>query len=93
VLDALARGLPVIALPGDTMRSRHAAAMLRAIGLDDLICASVAQFVDAAVAYGLDRAAGIAIRRRIADGMKGLPQSAFASALAEHLIATCRAGS
>ena len=38
-LDALACGLPVVTLPGAFMRGRQSAAMLRAVGADDLIAA------------------------------------------------------
>ena len=38
-LDALACGLPVVTLPGAFMRGRQSAAMLRAVGAEDLIAA------------------------------------------------------
>src|SRR6185503_2191306 len=40
-LDALACGLPVVTLPGAFMRGRQSAAMLRAVGADDLIARDV----------------------------------------------------
>jgi CRISPR-associated protein Csy1 len=51
-IDALAAGLPVVTLPGGLMRGRQSAAMLRAIGLDDLVAADPDAYVEKAVALG-----------------------------------------
>jgi protein O-GlcNAc transferase len=90
VLDAFACGLPVVSLPGETMRSRHAAAMLGAVGIEDLICATRAEYVDVAVALGLDKSARAAFGRRLKEGLGGLAQTAGTAALARHLVATAR---
>ena len=39
-IDAIAQGLPIVARPGEFMRSRHSAAFLRRMGLGDYVCAS-----------------------------------------------------
>lgn len=47
-LDAIACGLPVVTLPGATMRSRQSAAMLRMIGLEQLVAADAGAYIDIA---------------------------------------------
>jgi CRISPR-associated protein Csy1 len=48
-LDAFAVGLPVVTLPGKTMRSRQSAGMLRAMGIDELIAESPSELAENAV--------------------------------------------
>jgi len=47
--DALAQGCPIVTLPGPLMRMRHSAAMLRRIGLDELVCHSEEEYVEQAL--------------------------------------------
>lgn len=54
-LDALASGLPVITCPGRYMRARQSAAMLRLLGLDELIVPEPADLARSAVALANDR--------------------------------------
>ena len=54
-IDALLCGLPVVTCPGRTMRARQSSAMLRRIGLDELIVFEPAQLADLAVAIASDR--------------------------------------
>ena len=67
-LEALARDLPVITLPGATMRSRHSAAFLERMGIRGTTAKSIDEYVAIATAMGLDpalRAAASAdIRKR-----------------------------
>ncbi|HRQ63413.1 MAG TPA: tetratricopeptide repeat protein [Xanthomonadaceae bacterium] len=58
-LDALASGLPILTCPGRFMRGRQSAAMLRLIGMDELIHPSPEGLAEAAIAL-----AGDAARRR-----------------------------
>jgi predicted O-linked N-acetylglucosamine transferase (SPINDLY family) len=44
-LEAMATGLPVVTLPGTTMRARHSAAFLRRVGLDALIARDADDYV------------------------------------------------
>jgi CRISPR-associated protein Csy1 len=44
-LDAIACGLPVVTLPGELMRARQSAAMLSLAGVDELVAASVDDYV------------------------------------------------
>lgn len=48
-LEALAMGVPVVTTPGPLMRSRQAAAMLRALGADDGVAATPAAAAETAV--------------------------------------------
>lgn len=85
-LDALAAGTPVVTLPGAFMRGRQSAAMLRMIGLEELVADSREAYVRIAAAVATDGAYNRELRRRIADGRAALfdqpePVAAFAEAL------------
>jgi CRISPR-associated protein Csy1 len=62
-LDALAAGLPIVSCPGPMMRGRQSAAMLRAIGLPDLVATDPAHAVRIAIDVACE--SGPAIRRQI----------------------------
>jgi CRISPR-associated protein Csy1 len=66
-LDALATGLPIVTLPGALMRGRQSQAMLRALGLDELVTADVEGYVETAVRLGRDRAERARISQVIAE--------------------------
>ena len=55
-LDALAAGLPVVTLPGDLMRGRQSAGMLKILGMEELIASDRDDYVAKAVAIATDRA-------------------------------------
>lgn len=59
VMEALWMGVPVVTLAGRLYHQRHGAAVLHAVGLDDLITQTESDYVDAAVALAHD-----AVRRR-----------------------------
>jgi len=63
-LDAIACGLPVVTLPGTTMRSRQSAAMLRIIGLEQLVAADAGACIDIACQLMNDRAWADTVRER-----------------------------
>lgn len=65
-LDALAAGLPLVTLPGAFMRGRQSAAMLREMGLDELIASNGDDYVEKAVRLGGDAEARRALSERIA---------------------------
>ena len=66
-LDALAAGLPVVTSPGRFMRGRQSAAMLRMMGVDELVVPP-GRYVERAVELGRDgdarRAIGARLRER-----------------------------
>lgn len=53
-LEAIAHDLPVVTMAGETMRSRHSAAILRQIGLSDWIAPDQQSYVDMAVRLAKD---------------------------------------
>ncbi|HVF34757.1 MAG TPA: tetratricopeptide repeat protein [Candidatus Saccharimonadia bacterium] len=53
-LEALAFGTPLVTLPGDTMRSRHSAAILRLLGLDELVARDAGAYVATAAAIAAE---------------------------------------
>src|SRR5205085_3209381 len=53
-LDALASGLPIVTLPGALMRGRQSQAMLRAIGVPELIARDPEGLVATTVRIGTD---------------------------------------
>jgi CRISPR-associated protein Csy1 len=64
-LDALASGLPVVTWPGRLMRGRQSAAMLRALGLPELVAASGEELAEKTVQVATDRAMRADIVSRI----------------------------
>lgn len=67
-LDALASGLPVITLPGGLMRGRQSQAMLRMLGVAELIAADRDEYVEIAVRVGRDAAQRRHLSERILAG-------------------------
>ncbi len=53
-LELLAHGLPVVSLPGEFMRGRHTMAILRMMGMDELIAETPEAYVELAVHLGTD---------------------------------------
>jgi CRISPR-associated protein Csy1 len=71
-LDALAAGIPIITLPGTMMRGRQSGAMLKMIGLDELVVADVNDYVSLAVALGRDSARRHQLSEKICANRHGL---------------------
>jgi protein O-GlcNAc transferase len=66
-LDALSVGLPIVTLPGETMRSRQTAAMLRLLDLPELIARDQDDYVRIAVELGRNSGWRESLRRRIGE--------------------------
>jgi predicted O-linked N-acetylglucosamine transferase (SPINDLY family) len=66
--DALWMGVPVLTLSGRSFASRVCGSLVRSAGLPDLVTESAEEFVDRAVAFGLDRASLTAYRERLRAG-------------------------
>lgn len=87
-LDAIAAGLPLVTLPGALMRGRQSAAMLRRLGLEELIAKDLEDYVRIALRLGADadwrRKLRAALTER-ADALfdDGAPTAAFARTLEE----------
>jgi len=85
-LDALTAGLPLVTLPGRLMRGRQSAAMLRTIGVDELVARDEEDYVAIALRIAQDHAYREAISTRIREGLlrlvdRGEPIDALARAL------------
>jgi predicted O-linked N-acetylglucosamine transferase (SPINDLY family) len=85
-LDALGSGLPIVTLQGRFMRGRQSAAMLRALGLDELIAPDARAYVERALSIAADAAYRERLSLRIREGWGGLvdrsePIAALAAAL------------
>ncbi len=85
-LDALSAGLPIVTLPGAQMRSRQSAAMLRIIGLEELIAGSAEDYVSKGLRIAGDRAYRSMLSARIREGLPKLfgrhePIAALAAAI------------
>ena len=70
--ECLARHLPIVTLPGPCMRSRQTAAMLRQIGVDELVARDEDDYVAIAVRLGTDAQARLAAVEHIAAGKAAL---------------------
>jgi len=73
VIDPLMAGCPVVAWRGQTARSLHAASILRAMGLEDLVAATEEDYIAKAVALGRDSGARESFRLRIRNHPQPLP--------------------
>lgn len=71
-LDALAQGLPLVALPGTQMRSRQSTAMLQQCGVPELVAASAQEYVETAVRVAGEREFAADLRARIDAGTPAL---------------------
>ena len=67
-LDAIAAGLPIVALPGRFMRGRQSAAMLRMVGVEELIAADADDYVRIAARLAVDASWRAEITNRMAAG-------------------------
>lgn len=88
-LDAVACGLPVVALPGRFMRARQSAAMLMLAGVPELVARNEDDYVAIAARLATDRDWRDALSRRLVDGQRRLfddpePVEALAAWLLEH---------
>jgi CRISPR-associated protein Csy1 len=71
-LDAIASGLPVVTLPGRFMRGRQSAAMLRLVGVGELVARDDDHYVRIAQRLSEDAAWRDELRVRIRDGLGGV---------------------
>ncbi len=63
--DALWAGLPLITCPGQTFAARVAASLLHAVGLPELVTASLQQYEDLAVTLASDKARLLQLSQRL----------------------------
>ncbi|MFB9068521.1 hypothetical protein [Pseudofulvimonas gallinarii] len=87
-LDALLSGLPIVTRPGLTMRARQSMAMLRRIGLDELVVATPDELVARALAVARDPGYRARLSQHIRDHLDVLfDSSGLRDALAAHIDA------
>ena len=89
-LDALAVGLPIVAAEGEFMRGRQSAAMLRRVGVPELIAPGADRYVALALQVAGDRAYRAALSERIRAGLgelfdRGEALTALATAFEQRL--------
>ena len=65
VLDAIEMNLPIITLPGELMRSRHAYAILTRIGMTETIASDKDSYINLAVELGLNKKIRQNLRQKI----------------------------
>jgi predicted O-linked N-acetylglucosamine transferase (SPINDLY family) len=92
LLEALAYGHPIVTCPGVTMRSRHGAALLNQLGLEELICSDPATYIECAVTLALDDAKRLAIRDVILAGLSRLTVLDAIPALERHIVTALQCG-
>jgi predicted O-linked N-acetylglucosamine transferase (SPINDLY family) len=83
-MDALVHRLPIVTLPGQTMRSRHGAAILSLMGLEHLICPTADAYVDAAARLASAEARAAA-KRILEQNLCKLANRSAISALERHI--------
>ena len=91
--DVLSANLPVLTKPGQTMMSRLTAHMIHAVGLDELIVASLDDYVGKAIELGSDRQRLAALKRQIAAAKANSPlfdTRLFASQFGDALLESTR---
>lgn len=71
--DALWAGVPVLTMIGETFASRVAASLVTTVGLPELVCANLDEYVTQAVRLAADTPALVSLRQRLADGSRQSP--------------------
>jgi len=73
LLDPLRAGIPVVVADGGELRFAQGAAMLRELGVPELVAADEVEYVELAVRLGRDASLRHAMRERICDRMRRTP--------------------
>jgi protein O-GlcNAc transferase len=73
-LEAIAQNLPIITLPGELMRGRHTAAILRMMGLTETIASDKQQYIQLAVKLATDKNYRQGLRQSIEENKHKLYQ-------------------
>ena len=71
-MQAVECGLPVVTREGPFLRSRFGSGIMRAIGLDELVAASMQDYVELAVSLVTDKARRATLVRQIEERRDGL---------------------
>jgi predicted O-linked N-acetylglucosamine transferase (SPINDLY family) len=73
-LEAIAQNLPIVTLPGELMRGRHTAAILKMMGLTQTIATDKQQYIQLAVKLATDGNSRYTLRQLIAENKHKLYQ-------------------
>jgi predicted O-linked N-acetylglucosamine transferase (SPINDLY family) len=73
LLDPLLLGLPAVVMDGDAFRSRVGPAIMRSLGLDELIACDTAAYISLAVRLAANRARRAELAAKTAAAMRGNP--------------------
>lgn len=71
--DSLWMNVPILTLPGRSFPSRVCASVVRAAGLDEMVCSTAEEYVERAVELAHDRAKLTAIKTKLAQGRDTCP--------------------
>lgn len=66
-LESMTFGMPVVTMPGRTMRTRQSTGILRMMGLEETVAPNVDSFIEVAARLGRDRAMRQELRRTIVE--------------------------
>lgn len=72
-LDSLWAGLPLLAVRGDRFSNRISTSMLHALGMEDMVCADLAEYERRAIQLGRDPEARAGLRRRLRENLETHP--------------------
>lgn len=91
-LDAISSGVPIVTLPGEFLRSRQAAAMLRHVGVTDTIAGSVDEYISHVKRFCSDQRSRDDVSRALVASAPRLFDSGSdaTAALVEELLALCK---
>jgi predicted O-linked N-acetylglucosamine transferase (SPINDLY family) len=65
-IESIAADCPVVTLPTEYMRGRHSYAMLKVMGVDELIAMSAPDFIDKLAELGAEPSRRLAVKKKIA---------------------------
>jgi predicted O-linked N-acetylglucosamine transferase (SPINDLY family) len=65
-IESIAADCPVVTLPTEYMRGRHSYAMLKVMGVDELIATSKPDFIDKLAELGAEPSRRLAVKKKIA---------------------------
>jgi protein O-GlcNAc transferase len=72
-LDALWTGLPVLAVTGDDFPSRISQTMLKAVGMDEMICPDVSNYIARAISIATDKTEERRLKDKLANNLANFP--------------------
>jgi protein O-GlcNAc transferase len=84
--EAISYDLPIVTLPGELMRGRHSAAILRMMGMQETIVSSLDKYVETAVRLGVDSEWRKQISEKIANNKQHIYRDMKCITALEHFL-------